>query len=82
MPATTKRMIELSAIALQFRSDCLRFASRADLGEDLRMRFREDADHWAKISRKILRTDWSGGYFCRNQLRHRDGKSGRRPVCL
>ena len=70
----TKRLVELSAIALRFRRDCLRFAACTDLGEDLRQRFREDADHWATISRKILRNDWSSGYFCRDQLRHRDGE--------
>jgi hypothetical protein len=25
----------------------------------LRLRFREDADHWAEVSHKILRTDWT-----------------------
>jgi hypothetical protein len=63
MPTTTKRMIELSAIALQFRSDCLRFADCTDIGEDLRQRFREDAERWATISHKILRTDWVSDLF-------------------
>ena len=69
MPTTTKRRIELSVIALRFRNDCLQFAARTDLGDDLRLRFREEADHWAVVSRKILRTDWAGGRFSRNRPR-------------
>jgi hypothetical protein len=61
MPTTTKRRIELSVIALRFRNDCLQFAARTDLGDDLRLRFREDADHWAEVSHKVLRTDWASG---------------------
>jgi hypothetical protein len=75
--STTKRMIELSAIALAYRRDCLRFADRIDLGEELRSRFREDAAHWAAVSQKILRTDWSGGQFSRRRPRSRQQRPPR-----
>jgi hypothetical protein len=47
-------MIELTLIALRFRTDCLKFAKRTDLGEDLRQRFRRDADYWGQIADGML----------------------------
>jgi hypothetical protein len=54
-----ERMMGLSTIALHFRRDCLRFAARKDLGEDLRRRFREDADHWGRVAESMLRAAWT-----------------------
>jgi hypothetical protein len=47
-------MVELAAIALRFRSDCLRLAVRIDIDRELRDRFREDAAYWAGMAEGIM----------------------------
>jgi hypothetical protein len=50
--SSTRRMIDLSIIALGFRNDCLKFAKSDDIGDKLRSDFREDAAYWAELPKR------------------------------